>query len=214
MRFRHGAKSAGCRTLILSMLAIALPVVTATPGTAGDSTFALPTVDYSADMVRDTSGGPVAMKIFRTPDKSRTEMLSRGHAMISIVDRTKKEAISLDPEKHPYTKMDLSQSGKGEDPVSTGAYNVTLQGKEDVGGIETKKYSYEGTTNEIQMKGTVWMTGDNIPVRSLSTVVTAGQTISVRNHLENLKVQKLDPNLFEVPSGYALREMPGPGRRQ
>jgi hypothetical protein len=182
------------------------------PAIADDSTFAAPQVDYSADMIRDTAGATGAIKVFRTHDKSRTEVLARGHAMISIVDRAKKEAVNLDPERHVYTKMDLTQLGVADDPMSTNAYTRTLQGVEFVAGIETKKYSYVGTSSGTEMKGIVWLTSDNIPVRNIATVTISGQTISVASHLENLKVEKLDPNLFEVPAGYVLRETLAPAR--
>ena len=151
-------------------------------------------------------------KGFRTPNKSRTEMAARCHAMISIVVRTTRVAITLDREKHTYFKMDLGQ--KDDDAISMANYTTVLLGEEMVGGMQTSKYSYEGTTNGMQMKGTVWMTKYNIPVRNVATVVASGQTISVASHLENLKIEKLDPSLFEVPAGYAVRQTFGPGDKK
>ena len=108
--------------------------------------------------------------------------------------------------------MDLGQ--KADDAFAMDNYTTVLLGKEMVGGMQTSKYSYEGTTNGMQMKGTVWMTKDNIPVRNVATVVASGQTISVASHLENLKIEKLDPSLFKVPAGYAVRQTFGPGNKK
>lgn len=192
-----------------SFVALAFAVPAARPA-AADSAFNPPTVDYSADVVRESAGATQRMKIFRTKDRSRTEMLTGGRPMVAILDLTKKEVTNLDPEKKTYSRTDLGKLGVGGDPFASGDYKRTLQGKETIGGVETSKYLYEGTTGPANVKGTVWMTNDNIPLRNEAKIVVAGQTISSITHLENLKIGKLDPGLFEVPTDYTARQGPGP----
>ena len=201
------------RAASVSIVLLTLLLVSAQLGRAAENALKPPTVDYSGDMITEASGTTRTSKVFHSGDKTRTEMQSPGHSSVSIMDRSKMEAINLDPAKKTYIKMDLSKLGVAQEPSAMNDFKTTLQGKETINGVETSKYLYEGTTNGADIKGAVWVTKDNIPVRNEGTVVTGGNSISVASHLDNLKVEKQDSTLFEVPAGYTAREMPGPRGR-
>ena len=198
------------RAASVSSLVVILSLGSAQLGMADETVFKLPTVDYSADMVSESSGAARSAKVFHSGTKTRTELQSGGHAIVSIIDRGKMEAISIDPAKKSYIKIDLGKLGVGQDSAAMADYKPTLLGQETINGLATSKYAYEGTSSGDTIKGTVWLTKDSIPVRTESTVITGGQSVSATSHLDNLKVEKQDSALFEVPAGYTERQMPGP----
>src|SRR6266478_4016768 len=85
----------------------ALLVLALRPSISAENLLKPPSVDYSATIVRETSGRTSESKIFYSQNKIRSEMEAGGHQRISIVDRDKHEMFSLDPGTKTYFKMDL-----------------------------------------------------------------------------------------------------------
>jgi hypothetical protein len=195
----HGIAFAGAAIVLLMASLL---------GRAADLAIKQPTVDYSADMVRESARGTRTSKVFYTPGHLRMENQLSGRGMTTIIDRENKKMINLDQKAKSYFEIDLAKMGVSDDSLN-GEYTKTFLGKETIDGIETSKYAYEGQTGDTHSKGTVWLTTDSIALRVQSTVDLAGQTYESTTHLENLKIEHQDPGLFTVPADYTLRQMPG-----
>ena len=190
------------------LLLPALLVLALRPSIGAESSMKPPAVDYSATMVRETSGRTSESKIFYSQNRVRSETVAGGHQRISIVDRDKHEMISLDPGTKTYFKMDLKGQADA-DPNDAPKYTPTLEGKEAIDGIETTKYSYAGTVQGMPYKGTTWVTKDNIALKTESSVEMNGQVIRTISLLKNLHVEKQEASLFELPAGYSAMAVPG-----
>jgi hypothetical protein len=158
-----------------------------------------PKVDYSADSTMETEGGmTMKSRIYHSPGKQRIEM-GGGGGNVSIIRRDKKVMwqlmgnmymeMSLDrPDAHDPHDMDMQQTAVGEETVN---------------GIKTTKYKVIATKKDgSKFGGFFWTTKDGITVKMDLLSKEGDKKMRMSQELTNLKIEKQDPKLFEIPPGY------------
>ena len=182
--------------------------------------FPLPLVDYSADMNMDAGsspdGKPMVMKgkIFASKEKERRVMASGGNESIIITRRDKNVTWILMPDQKMY--MESLDSEPEKDPermVKEGKIKFDKLGREKVNGVSANKYKIQvGDDKGDQFEGHLWLTDENILVRMEGSSPEMGPKGRVRLDYTNIKIEKQNPGLFEIPAGYkrfAMPQMPG-----
>jgi len=173
--------------------------------------------DYIADQFVTISQGEIganprifSAKIYSQKKKLRMEVVIAGRRSINISRGDKKEPVfwNLMPDEKMYTESQGGPSGPGGvSPDAKQDYEKVFLAKEPVAGIMTNKFKLSWKEDDgSRRSGLVWeaIEFDNAPIRQ--------EFFSNNQHLllqlANIKVQKLDPKLFEVPSGYKKISMP------
>lgn len=163
-----------------------------------------PKVDYAADSRMETEGG-LTMKshVYHSSGKQRMEMGGAG-GNVTIIRKDKKVMwqlignmyleMSLDrPDSHDPDSMDVQQ---------------TAVGNETVNGIKTTKYKVIATKKDgSKFGGFFWTTKDGITMKMDLLSKDGDKKLRISNELTNLKIEKQDPKLFEIPPGYTKNDM-------
>jgi len=167
-------------------------------------------VEYAADWNMETADGAVKGKIYQAPNKERREMNNDGEKMVMIMRRDKKMAWNLMPSERMYMEMKLTDPKVGRDDPMNYDVEQTVVGPDTVNGVKTTKSKIimkEKKPNGGKMGGFWWMTKDNIMMKLDVISVEKGKKDRMKMELDNLKIGKQDPALFEIPSGYSKMDM-------
>lgn len=173
--------------------------------------------DYIADQFVTISQGEIganprifSAKIYSQQKKLRMEVVIAGRRSINISRGDKEQAVFWDlmPDEKMYTESRGGPGGPGGiSPNSKQDYEKVFLAKEPVAGIMTNKFKLSWKEVDGSRKsGLVWeaIEFDNAPIRQ--------EFFSNNQHLllqlTNIKVQKLDAALFEIPEGYKKISMP------
>lgn len=163
-------------------------------------------VDYSAESTMETEGGMMmTSKIYHSMNKDRMEM-GGADGMISIVRKDKKVVWQLMGEMYMETPMDASKTSGME------AFDIVEQtevGQETINGIKTTKSKIVAVKKDGSGKfgGFFWTTKEGITVKMDLLSKEGEKKIRMTSELTNLKLEKQDPALFEIPSGYTKNDM-------
>lgn len=163
-------------------------------------------VDYSADSTMETEGG-MTMKgrIYHSANKERMEM-GGADGMTMITRKDKKVVWQLMGDMYMEMPMD-SSNAPGMD-----GFDIVEQsevGQETINGIKTTKSKIVAVKKDGSGKfgGFFWTTKEGITVKMDLLSKEGDKKIRMANELTNLKIEKQDPALFEIPSGYTKNDM-------
>jgi hypothetical protein len=163
-------------------------------------------VDYSADSTMETEGG-MTMKgrIYHTVDKERVEM-GGSDGMTMITRRDKKVVWQLMGNMYMEMAMNASNTS-GMD-----AFDIVEQaevGQETINGFKTTKSKVVAVKKDGSGKfgGFFWTTKEGITVKMDMLSKEGDKKVRMTNELTNLKIEKQDPALFEIPAGYTKNDM-------
>jgi hypothetical protein len=161
--------------------------------------------DYTYDMKMDASGMTMSGKVFVKGAKMRQEMSVGPMSTVMLVDTSTKVAYTLMPDQKRAMKVDMAQvQGGGTSPgdqVTGMPADAKLVGSDTVDGKSATVYEYskDGTATKIW----IW-TEKALPLKAEIDVSGTKGTMSFSNY----QFTTLDAGLFEIPSGYAVMEMP------
>lgn len=165
-------------------------------------------VDYSADSTMETEGGmTMKSRIYHTVNKDRMEM-GGSDGMTSIIRKDKKVVWQLMGNMYMEMAMDASNtSASGMD-----AFDIVEQaevGQETINGIKTTKSKIVAVKKDGSGKfgGFFWATKEGITVKMDMLSKEGDKKIRMTSELTNLKIEKQDPALFEIPAGYTKNDM-------
>lgn len=199
--------------LCLTAFALATALAPFSPAHAEDEAVRKPKTEFSGDLVVNRPGKkPVKLKIFYGTTHIRMDVSFLNRRLVTIVDKLKRETVLLLPHRREFMKVPTSRRGRAAIDRLIGVRGgLKKVGDEVIGGISATKYALTtktavGTT----FKGHVWLTADNIMVR------TAGSTPKgpVNIVLSNLRRGKVNPAMFVIPSGYKERKPGGKAARK
>jgi hypothetical protein len=177
------------------------------------ATLPVPSVEYSADRVMETSSGTFNGKVFATQDKERAETNMRGMQSVMILRRDKQIGWMLMPAQKMYMTMDFAKAQQQAGAAPDDKVEITEVGTETIEGFSTKKFKMlmkDGTGG-----GFIWITEHGIPVKMDMLSKSGGDKSRVTVTLTNLKIGAQDAQMFELPSGYtAMPSMGNMGMRQ
>ena len=176
------------------------------PLTAGATSPPEVQVDYSADSTMETEGG-VTMKsrIYHTVNKDRMEM-GGSEGMTSIIRKDKKVVWQLMGDMYMEMPMDASNAS-GMD-----AFDIVEQaevGQETINGIKATKSKIVAVKKDGSGKfgGFFWTTKEGITVKMDMLSKDGDKKMRMTSELTNLKIEKQNPALFEIPAGYTKNDM-------
>jgi hypothetical protein len=162
-----------------------------------------PTADYMADSVSKTAGQPDSIsKIWYTKDKIRVDVNHQGQQMSVIMDRGEKKMTVLIPKSKMFQTEALPES-EVQNPISTGTWEVTSAGEENVAGTPTTKLNVSGKgTDGRGFKGVIWTTKENIQVKMEGEADEENKKAKVVSELRNLKIGAVDAKVFDIPKDF------------
>lgn len=182
--------------MALSVVLVPLAVSAASPPE--------PKVDYSADSTMEMDGG-MTMKshVSHTLGKERMEMGGAGGS-VTIIRKDKKVMWQLMGDM--YMEMPLDESNASD--LSAMDVEQTTVGEETINGIKTTKSKVIATKKDgSKFGGFFWTTKDGITVKMDLLSKEGDKKMRMASELTNLKIEKQDPALFEVPAGYTKNDM-------
>ena len=164
-----------------------------------------PRVDYSADSTMETEGGmTMKSRVYRTPGKERMEMGGAGGS-VTITRRDKKVRWQLMGDMYMETSLDESTSS---DQDGMEIVEQTVVGEDTINGIKTTKSKVKAIKKDgSKFGGFFWTTKDGITVKMDLLSKEGDKTFRMASELSNLKIERQDPSLFEIPAGYTKNDM-------
>lgn len=164
-----------------------------------------PKVDYSADSTMETEGGmKMTSRIYHSPGKERMEM-GGADGSVTITRRDKKVIWQLMGNMYMETPIDESN------PSDMGGFEIIEQtdvGQETVNGIKTTKSKVIAVKPDgSKFGGFFWTTKEGITVKMDLLSKEGEKKFRMASELTNLKIEKQDPALFEIPAGYTKNDM-------
>lgn len=169
-----------------------------------------PKVEYSADTYFETEQTSFKGRTYHAFNgKDRQEMNAEGSSQITIVRLDKQIAWMLMPESKMYMETNLKAGEKDSRDITDCTIDQKISGTESVNGITATRSKISMSCPEgIQYTGDMWVTKDGIMVKMDATGKTKGsKTVRFKSELKNLKIGKQNPDLFEIPAGYAKMSM-------
>lgn len=180
-----------------------------------------PQTEYSADSVLQTEEMTIQEHLHYTPTKERHEMQleggtkERGDVPVQIIRKDLKVRWQLMPSQ----KMAMEQSLELADPrqmkqnpsdTSNWNFDESVVGEEVVNGVPVTKYKTIATsTDGKKFGGFTWRTKEGIQVKADLLYKEGNEKRRIAMELQNLKIGKQDPQLFEIPQGYKKLDMAG-----
>jgi hypothetical protein len=163
-------------------------------------------VDYSADSTMETEGGmTMKSRIYHTVNKDRMEM-GGSDGMTSIVRKDKKVVWQLMGDMYMEMPMDASNTSgmDGFDIVEQ-----TEVGQETINGVKATKSKIVAVKKDGSGKfgGFFWTTKEGITVKMDMLSKEGDKKLRMTSELSNLKIEKQNPALFEIPAGYTKNDM-------
>ncbi|MBL8052275.1 MAG: hypothetical protein JNK03_02815 [Nitrospira sp.] len=144
-------------------------------------------------------------RLYHTVEKERMEM-GGSDGMVSIIRKDKKVVWQLMGNMYMEMPMDASNAS-GMD-----AFDITEQvdvGPETINGLKTTKSKIVAVKKDGSGKfgGFFWTTKEGITVKMDMLSKEGDKKMRMTSELSNLKIEKQDPALFEVPAGYTKNDM-------
>ncbi|MGQ0666899.1 MAG: DUF4412 domain-containing protein [Nitrospiraceae bacterium] len=169
-----------------------------------------PQSEYSADATIQNEEGTSQQRVYATPTKERKEMLTgAGDGAVQIFRYDTKVMWMLMPSESMYMEYSMGQKvqGQGSD-TSQWAYEDTPMGEETLNGVKVTKYKTIATsTDGKKYGGFSWRTKEGINVKQDLLYKEGNEKKRMLTELNNLKIGKQDPKLFEIPEGFTKFDM-------
>jgi hypothetical protein len=172
-----------------------------------------PRVEYSADSYMETEQMTMKSKVYHAAGKERREQEMGGEQSVTIMRQDKQLLWTVMPSQQMYMEMSLQgkQRPPGDDP-SNYTYERTEVGPDVIDGHQTTKYKVIATNSKGEkLGGFMWITREGIQIKMDLIALVEGSKTRMKTGLTNLKIERQDPALFEVPAGYTKMTMPGFG---
>lgn len=179
--------------------------------TAGAGAPNRPQAEYSADATIQNEEGTMQQRVFVTPTKERKEMLTGGgDGAVQIFRFDTKVMWQVMPSERMYMEHSImGGQGRGSDP-SQWTYEDTAMGEETLNGIKVTKFKTIATsTDGKKYGGFSWRTKEGINVKQDLLYKEGTEKKRMLTELNNLKIGRQDPNLFDIPEGFTKLDMGG-----
>ena len=192
-----------CLMLVLAGLLNVSPTMAGQPNR--------PQAEYSADSVMQTEEGAIQQHVSVTPTKERKETLTgAGEGAVQIFRYDTKVMWTLMPSENMYMEYSLTGAREqGNDP-SEWTYEDTVMGEETLNGVKVTKYKTIATSADGKKYGGFsWRTKEGINLKQDLLYKEGNEKKRMLTELNNLKIGKQDPKLFEIPDGFTKFDMGG-----
>lgn len=188
------------KTLRVGAIGAIAAVVATMASVAGAQTpLPVPTVEYSADRIVQSSAGTFTGKIYATPDKERADTQMTGVETVMITRRDKDVSWNVMPAQKMYMETDV-RSAREHTAGMSADVTIAEVGPETVEGIATSKYKL--LMKDGKAGGFMWFTAEGIMVKMDAVQKEGKESSRITMTLKNVQIGPQDPQLFEVPSDY------------
>jgi hypothetical protein len=163
-------------------------------------------VDYSADSTIEMGiGMTIKSRIYQTINKQRVEM--GGPNGMTMITRTDKNVIWA-LMGGMYTESPIDDRNSSGMEAFDDIVEQTEVGRETINGIKTTKSKVVAMMKDGsgQAVGFFWTTKEGILVK-MEMYKAGDRKFRMTAELTNLRIEKQDPTLFEIPSGYSKNDM-------
>lgn len=170
-----------------------------------------PQAEYSADETIQNEEGTIQQRVYVTPTKERKELLTgAGEGAVQIYRYDTKVMWQVMPSEKMYMEHAIGGGQtRGSDP-SQWTYEDTAMGEETLNGIKVTKYKTIATsTDGKKYGGFSWRTKEGINVKQDLLYKEGNEKKRMLTELNNLKISRQDPQLFEIPEGFTKLDMGG-----
>ncbi|MEK6801851.1 MAG: hypothetical protein AABZ34_04190 [Nitrospirota bacterium] len=188
-----------CRSaaMLVSLVLVPLTVTAAPPPE--------PMVEYSADSTMQTEGGmTMKSRVYHTPTKQRMEM-GGADGSVTIIRKDRKVVWQVMGDM--YMEMPLDQSNAPD----MGGFDIQEQtevGEETINGLKTTKTKIIATKPDgAKFGGFFWTTKEGVTVKMDLLSKDGDKKMRMASELTNVKIEKQNPALFEVPAGATKNDM-------
>jgi hypothetical protein len=178
-----------------------------------------PDAEYSADSITQTEDVMFKERLYYTPTKERHEMNSQGGSNEEgeLPVRIIRKDLKVQWMVMASRKMVMEQSLDRPDPrqknpadMKNWDFNESAVGEEVLNGVPVTKYKTIATsTDGKKFGGFTWRTKEGIQDKSDLLYKEGNEKQRMSTELQNLKIGKQDPQLFEIPAGYQKLDMGG-----
>jgi hypothetical protein len=171
-----------------------------------------PKVEYSADSIMETEQMTMKSRVYHAADKERREMDAGGMKQVMIMRLDKKVGWMLMPDQHMYMEMNFAQAQERSGDLSDYQIEQSVVGEETVNGHKTTKHKVVVTDKKgNKFGGFMWTTKEGIMVKLDAIAKSGNSKTRMKMDLQNLKIGRQDPKLFEIPAGYNKMDIGGFG---
>lgn len=170
-----------------------------------------PQAEYSADETIQNEEGTIQQRVYVTPTKERKELLTgAGEGAVQIYRYDTKVMWQVMPSEKMYMEHAIGGGQtRGSDP-SQWTYEDTVMGEETLNGVKVTKYKTIATsTDGKKFGGFSWRTREGINVKQDLLYKEGNEKQRMLTELNNLKIGRQDPQLFEIPEGFTKLDMGG-----
>jgi hypothetical protein len=163
-----------------------------------------PAASYVAEgttKVGERQGPP--WKIYVAPGLMRQETGEGARMQVKLISLGEKRIVQLFAEQKKYLVMPGAVTAEMFAATAGGRFEVKKHGAETVNGFAAEKWEMSGTLpGGFPVKGFVWLTRENIKVRSDLVMQAGGQQFRTIEEVVKLSIGPIDPALFRVPADY------------
>jgi hypothetical protein len=196
--------------MLIRLSACAWALLCATAAHAEGSPLPVPTVEYSADRVMETSAGTFNGRVYAARGRERAELEIEGMKSAMILKFDEKVGYMLMPAQKMYQTVDFAKARQQAGTGPTENVSISVVGREDVEGRSATKYKV--LMKDGSAGGFMWFTDEGIAVKmDLLVKSGGGKSDRMTVTLKNLQIGPQDPAVFEVPSGYTKMPSFGAG---
>ncbi|MBX3235244.1 MAG: hypothetical protein KF814_03750 [Nitrospiraceae bacterium] len=189
----------------LSGLAAAIVALLLVPLTSWAMPPVESTVEYSADSVMETEGGmTVKSRLYQAPGKQRMEM-GGAEGGVTIIRKDKQVMWQLIGDMYMEMPFDQSKSSGLE---GFDIQEQTEVGQEVINGMKTTKTKVIAVKKDgSKFGGFFWTTKEGVVVKTDMLSKEGDRKVRIALELSNVKIEKQDPALFEIPPGLTKNDM-------
>ena len=149
--------------------------------------------------------------VYATPTKERKELLTGGgDGAVQIFRYDTKVLWMLMPSEKMYMEHSMTGGQGQHNDRSQWTYEDTAMGEETLDGIKVTKYKTIATsTDGKKYGGFSWRTKEGINLKQDLLYKEGNEKKRMFTELKNVKIERQDPKLFEIPEGFTKFDMGG-----
>ena len=208
MRRKADAMAFGMMAFGAMALGVLLSVAAAEAGRAADEDVRRPKVPFTGDLVVERPGErPVRIRLSYGVTRLRMDVPWPDPRVSTVIDRLRRTTVILLPRRREFVTLPAgAYAGAMTDRLTGARGGLERVGPDRIRGIAVTRYALKTRTAAgTAFEGHVWLTGDDIMIR------TAGRTPKgpIDISLHNLQRGAVAPALFAIPPGYTERKPGG-----
>ncbi len=201
-------RKAGAMAFGAAAFGAVLSVVAADAGRAAEDAVRRPKVPFTGDLIVKRPGERVVrIRLHYGVARLRMDVPWPDPRVATVIDRLRRKAVILLPRRREFVNLPAGAYADAmADRLTAARGGLERLGPDRIRGIAATRFALKTRTAAgTAFEGHVWLTDDNIMIRTAGRTPKGPVDISLRN----LRRGPIDPSLFAIPSGYTERKAGG-----